>query len=113
MRREDYFSERTVLMLTLLMLEFINSISISMFIGRYFIDVNRISRESGGVNIIPETKILRLILYFQIFFLLPGAAIIVLGAMILLILGLLLVILILKIIVLLPLILVIIMVSFS
>ena len=83
----------TILAMTLLMLEFCNSIVFGLFFGQYLVEINKISREKTGVSRVEESKIVKSVMYFQFFYLFPGMLIIIIGTFFILLLFLLTIIL--------------------
>ena len=92
-----YFDSMTILVVTLLILEFYNSVGIGLFFGEYLVEINELSRKTSGVNKIKESRVVKLIMLFQMFYLIPGIIIIVLGSVIFFFLLIILIILIFKI----------------
>ena len=66
------YDSKTILVVTLLLLEFYNSVGIGLFFGQYLVEINELSRKTSGVNKIKDSRVVKLIMLFQVFYLIPG-----------------------------------------
>ena len=59
-----------------MIIEFYNSIVIGLFFGQYFgqylVEINELLRKASGVYKINESRVIKLIMCFQAFYLIPG-----------------------------------------